>query len=89
MGATVTVVVAGAIGTAVAGALIWRAERRSAGSLIAAQVTFARRDAIDDGRVSTTRQFNASGMAGPRTARLFAGMLATSASTDKIPTPIP
>lgn len=96
IGATVTVVVAGAIGAAVAGAFIWRAERRSAESLSADQVTFARSDAID-GRVTvtvdctdgTTRQFSASGTAGPRTAQLFARMLAASASTDKTPTPIP
>ncbi|MEV7990185.1 hypothetical protein [Micromonospora sp. NPDC085948] len=90
----VTLVVAGAVGAAAAGILVWRTERRSTHSLSAAEVTFARSDAID-GRVTVTvecadgatRRFSATGMAGTRTAQLFARMLAVSAAANKTPTP--
>ncbi|WFE53069.1 hypothetical protein [Micromonospora sp. WMMD1155] len=86
----VALVVAGALGAAAAGALIWRAERLPTDSLSADEVSFARSDATD-GRVTVTveradgatRHFSATGTAGPRTAQLFARMLAVAASTDK------
>ncbi|MCG5466639.1 hypothetical protein MED01_005678 [Micromonospora sp. MED01] len=96
LGVAVALVVAGAVGAATAGAVIWRAERLPTDSLRADEVSFARSDATD-GRVTvtveradgTTRHFSATGTAGPRTAQLFARMLAVAAPTDKAPTPTP
>ncbi|MET8355004.1 MULTISPECIES: hypothetical protein [unclassified Micromonospora] len=96
IGAAVTVVVAGAVGATAAAVQIWHAERRPAESLSAADVTFARSDAIH-GRVTVTvecvdgatRQFRASGAAGLRTAQMFARMLSAAASTDQTSAPIP
>lgn len=93
-GMAVALVLAGAVGAATAGVLIWRAERRPADSLTAADVTFARSEA-DNGRVTVTveradgitRQFSATGMAGARTAQLFARMLSAAAPADQIPAP--
>ncbi|MFI7068904.1 hypothetical protein [Micromonospora sediminicola] len=94
-GVAVALVLAGAAGAAAAGALIWRAERRPADSLSAADVAFARSEA-DNGRITVTvehadgvtRTFSATGMAGARTAQLFARMLSAAAPADETPAPI-
>lgn len=85
-------VLAGAVGAAVAGVCTWRAERQPDGSLSAADITAARSEVLS-GRVTvtveradgTTSQFSATGMAGARVANLFARLLAAAAPAAKRP----
>lgn len=86
IGGTLALILAGALGAAAGGLLTWRAERHPSDSLRVADITFARSEA-DNGGVTvtveqadgTTRKFRGTGMAGARTARLFARLLASAA----------
>lgn len=85
-GLGVALILAGALGAAVGGILTWRAERHPDDSLTAADIAAARSEVVN-GRVTvtvdridgTTCQFSGTGMAGARTANLFARLLSAAA----------